>query len=128
MLDIVRISPARNGNGKKAPRRSWGSYRASLEECAVAAAHEVRHRNWPRNRAARLFGVNTAYVGLVLGLDTAAHRKLMRGELSLAQLWDGYKRTLTERRAAQQAAKQPPMTSAGCSSSMRRIRAMAAVR
>jgi hypothetical protein len=57
-------------------RRRWGSYQATLTQRAVAAAHEVRHHGWSQKRAAALFSVNAAYVGLVVGLDASARSKL----------------------------------------------------
>jgi hypothetical protein len=87
-------------------RRRWGSYQASLEQRAVAAAIEVNQHGWSRRQAAALFGVNAAYVGLVAGFDERTCCRLVDGELTLAELWRGYVRSLAERQAVRQQTAQ----------------------
>jgi hypothetical protein len=91
-------------------RRRWGSYQAPLEQRAVAAAIEVNEHGWSHRQAAALFGVNASYVGLVAGLDERTWRRLVDGELTLGQLWQGYTRSLAERRAARQEAERAAQT------------------
>jgi hypothetical protein len=87
-------------------RRPWGSYQATLAQRAVAAAIEVNQHGWTHRQAAALFGVNASYVGLVAGLDERTWRRILDGELTVAELWQGYLRSLAEDRAARQEAEQ----------------------
>ena len=79
-------------------RNPWGSYRGTVEQRAAAATVLTRHLGWSVKQAASVCCVNKNYVWLAQRLSAEDRYRLSHDRLKLAEVSQGYKRQLAERR------------------------------
>jgi hypothetical protein len=92
-----------NGNGH---RRPHGSYKAPIATRAVAAAVTAEENNWSTRETSALFGVCPPYVGTVRSADEDTRKKLLTGEMTLAQLHKQRLQQRAEQRAQRRAEEE----------------------
>jgi hypothetical protein len=83
---------------RRTRRKPWGSYRATIEQRAAAAALLTRHLHWSVKQAASVCCVNKNYIWLARRLSPADQYRLSHNRLALTELEHDYRRQLAERR------------------------------